>query len=51
MRELIGPCSNCGKDIYCRDGFLDGVYVKGELLCFDCAAEQEKEEQQEETQK
>ena len=42
MRELIGPCSNCGKDVYCRDGFLDGVYVDGELVCFDCQEEVEK---------
>lgn len=50
MRELIGPCSNCGKDIYCRDGFLDGVYVDGKLLCFECAAEL-KEIKEEQTQK
>ncbi|MGM0896793.1 MAG: hypothetical protein ACQEV0_02780 [Bacillota bacterium] len=41
MRELIGPCSNCGKDVYCRDGFLDGVYIDGELICRDCAEELE----------
>ncbi len=37
MLELIGICSNCGKEIYCRDGFLDGVYIEGELFCFNCA--------------
>lgn len=42
MRELIGPCSNCGKDIYCLDGFLDGVYIDGELFCFDCSEEEEE---------
>jgi hypothetical protein len=42
MRELIGPCSNCGKDIFCLDGFLNGVYIDGELFCFDCSEEEEE---------
>lgn len=39
MVELIGPCSNCGKDVYCRDGFLEGVYTDGELICLECEEE------------
>ena len=42
MIELIGTCVNCGKEIYCRDGFLDGVYIEGKLYCFACAEEAEK---------
>jgi len=45
MRELIGPCVNCGKDVYCRDGFLEGVYMNGKLLCNKCAEAQEKKPQ------
>jgi len=44
MRELIGPCTNCGKDVYCRDGFLEGVYIDRKLFCFACADEKAKEE-------
>lgn len=39
MLELIGPCSNCGKDVFCRDGFLDGIYLDGKLVCRECADE------------
>ncbi|MBM7692591.1 hypothetical protein JOC77_002021 [Peribacillus deserti] len=35
--ELAGICSVCGKEIYCRDGFLDGVIdQKSGLLCYAC---------------
>ncbi|MET1032195.1 hypothetical protein [Domibacillus tundrae] len=37
MKELIGQCAACGKDVYCLDGFLNGVKAEEELLCFDCA--------------
>ncbi|WP_279326308.1 hypothetical protein [Bacillus litorisediminis] len=37
MKELIGPCTVCGKDIYCLDGFLNGVIQEdGTVVCFDC---------------
>ncbi|WP_268809841.1 hypothetical protein [Planococcus sp. CAU13] len=42
MIELIGSCVNCGKEVYCRDGFLDGTYVNSELFCSDCAKELEE---------
>ncbi|WP_269430744.1 hypothetical protein [Domibacillus enclensis] len=41
MKELVGTCAVCGKDIYCMDGFLNGVKENGELLCFPCADESE----------
>ncbi|WP_277621528.1 hypothetical protein [Indiicoccus explosivorum] len=44
MRELIGTCVRCGKEVYCMDGFLNGVYIGKELLCFACADETEDEE-------
>ncbi|HLR41500.1 MAG TPA: hypothetical protein VK091_07460 [Virgibacillus sp.] len=38
MRELIGPCASCGKNVYCEDGFFDGVQEAGKLLCNECAS-------------
>lgn len=37
MEEHLGRCSECGKEIYCRDGFLEGVHEDGRLYCFECA--------------
>ncbi|WLR51022.1 hypothetical protein LC040_17710 [Bacillus tianshenii] len=36
MRELVGKCEQCGKEIFCLDGFLNGVKEDGKLLCFEC---------------
>ncbi|WP_255259783.1 hypothetical protein [Lentibacillus sp. CBA3610] len=41
MRELIGECRSCGKNVYCENGFFDGVHEDGKLLCYDCADEKE----------
>lgn len=37
MRELVGTCESCGKDVFCLDGFLNGVSEAGRLECFECA--------------
>lgn len=37
MRELIGTCSSCGREVYCENGFFNGVHQDGKLLCNDCA--------------
>lgn len=38
MTESVGSCNVCGKELFCRDGFLDGVVgERKELYCFDCA--------------
>ncbi|SUV07408.1 Uncharacterised protein [Cytobacillus firmus] len=26
MKELVGCCAVCGKDLYCLDGFFNGVH-------------------------
>ncbi|UVI28940.1 hypothetical protein [Paenibacillus spongiae] len=45
MQELVGRCKQCGKDIYCNDGFINGVVQEDQtLLCFDCSADHEDEE-------
>ncbi|WP_200865939.1 hypothetical protein [Thalassobacillus devorans] len=36
MRELVGNCSKCGKNVYCEDGFLNGYYENKQLYCNDC---------------
>ena len=37
MREFIGTCQICNKDIYCEDGFFNGVLLPGhEYRCFEC---------------
>jgi hypothetical protein len=43
MKELIGNCSNCHKEIYCENGFLNGVHEDGKLTCFPCAEINRKE--------
>ncbi len=43
MRELIGQCQSCGKNVYCENGFFDGVQIDGRLLCNDCAEKEDTE--------
>jgi len=43
MQELVGNCNTCGKQVYCLDGFLNGIHSDGQLLCFDCAEQTERE--------
>ncbi len=41
--EWIGSCCSCGKAVYCRDGFLDGVLDDEQrLFCHSCYAEHEE---------
>lgn len=38
MREHVGVCHVCKKDIYCIDGFLNGVIDdEGQLTCLECS--------------
>ncbi len=44
MREYIGTCSCCCKEIFCFDGFLNGVFTEDKkLICFDCEEKDKKE--------
>ena len=37
MRELVGKCTACSKEIYCFDGFFNGVQSdEGKIYCFEC---------------
>jgi hypothetical protein len=44
LKELVGYCSICGKELYCLDGFFNGIILESkELVCF-CCIENNKEE-------
>lgn len=46
MKELVGTCKTCGKDIYCLDGFFNGIHTKDqEIYCFDCYENMENKEE------
>jgi hypothetical protein len=46
MRELVGSCSVCKKDVYCLDGFLNGsLDEQGRLACFECAKDEKDEKE------
>ena len=37
MEEFIGSCTICKKEIYCINGFLNGlIQPDGTLRCFSC---------------
>ncbi|HLQ70622.1 MAG TPA: hypothetical protein VK142_02415 [Bacillota bacterium] len=45
MKEYIGSCHHCGKDIYCENGFFNGVLLPGHIYrCFECDDEISKEQ-------
>ncbi len=44
MKEHVGVCCLCGKDVYCLDGFLNGIVeAGGQLTCMECSLEGESE--------
>jgi hypothetical protein len=45
MRELVGNCIACRKEIYCLDGFFNGVHSdEGKMYCFECYKDSTHEE-------
>lgn len=37
LRELVGTCSCCNKEVYCLDGFLNGVLSDEKYIyCMEC---------------
>ncbi|WP_240377664.1 hypothetical protein [Bacillus piscicola] len=47
MRELVGECAVCGKEVFCLDGFLNGVVdEEKKLLCFECTDEKKNSDVQ-----
>ncbi|MEH7441638.1 hypothetical protein V7201_04795 [Bacillus sp. JJ1122] len=46
MKELVGSCEQCRKEIFCLDGFLNGVHtLDGRVLCFECEEKERSEPQ------
>lgn len=41
MRELVGYCTRCGKEVFCVGGNLEGVVLEGEIYCLECSATEE----------
>ncbi|EAR64536.1 hypothetical protein B14911_06998 [Bacillus sp. NRRL B-14911] len=40
MREPAGTCVQCGKTIYCLDGFFNGIITDDKkAICFECSEE------------
>ena len=45
MKELVGNCTSCSKEIYCLDGFFNGVQSDDrKMYCFECYEESNHEE-------
>ena len=42
MKELVGSCLECGTNVFCHDGFINGVVTENGVICFAC---HEKKEQ------
>lgn len=37
MKELVGTCFQCEKNIYCLDGFFNGIQTEDhKILCIEC---------------
>lgn len=44
MKELVGTCCICGNNLYCLDGFFNGLHTDdNKTFCFDCAEDTAKE--------
>jgi len=44
MKERVGRCHSCQREVYCMMGFFQGVIENnGEIFCFDCYEKKEKE--------
>jgi len=43
MKEFVGFCEQCEKQVFCMDGFLNGELTdqKG-VICFACVEENKK---------
>lgn len=43
MKELVGNCAICAKNLYCVDGFFQGHIVNNQNLCISCFEQNKKE--------
>ncbi|SFQ81494.1 MULTISPECIES: hypothetical protein [unclassified Bacillus (in: firmicutes)] len=43
MKEFIGKCKTCGKELFCLEGFFNGVVNEDKTVsCFECMEQQNK---------
>jgi hypothetical protein len=46
MKELVGFCKHCSREVFCLDGFFNGVLTEEkEIFCFECHTMMEKKEE------
>lgn len=46
MKEKVGYCIICGKDLFCEDGFLNAVLENDHtLVCFSCEERKREEDE------
>lgn len=43
MKELVGSCVSCGRDLFCIDGFFEGFILDDKNLCINCYEKKKKE--------
>lgn len=43
MVEKIGECVSCKKNVYCTNGFLNGIVINSAVYCFTCADEKDQQ--------
>lgn len=37
MQEFVGHCKECNKQVFCNDGFINGIVLEDKsLICFEC---------------
>jgi hypothetical protein len=46
LKELVGTCKCCKKEVYCLDGFFNGILTEEkETFCFECHESLSKKEE------
>jgi hypothetical protein len=43
MKEYVGKCVKCQKDLFCIDGFFQGELDSGHAYCYECYETLKKE--------
>lgn len=43
MKELVGYCTQCEREVFCVNGFLEGeVTEEQKVICFNCVQDDKK---------
>ncbi|WHX99044.1 hypothetical protein [Neobacillus sp. DY30] len=47
MKELVGHCITCSKEIFCLEGFFNGVLADDrKMYCYECYESNKKSPQE-----